>query len=180
MTYEEPRDARGTAPIVAERSAAVRNEGGTAADPWPSWAQEQLARAVALHATIPASVSAASVLYREWFNPLVEPAPFTPGRPLAGLYRSAHAASERTRDVGGMLVLGRNDVVGADGWWRTWGAHWTPPRTRPGSVRLFLSPRREHLADVVGTVTELLADVETSWTLGCATDPRRDGAAMGD
>jgi len=70
-------------------------------------------------------------------------------------------------------MVDRFDLIGPDGWWRTWGEAWTPPRSRRGSVRLMLSPRREHLAELVATVTGTLLETDIAWSLGCATSPRR-------
>ena len=162
--------------IASQRPAAATQVGGAAAGPWawPSWAREQLDAAVALAAEVPDRMSVAGLLYRDWFNPVAGPAP-TPdaGRPLAGLYRSAHAGSARRHQLDGWPVVRRHDVIRADRWWRTWGARWTPPRTRPGSVRLMLTPRADRLADFVATVTGHLLDDPRPWSLACATEPRR-------
>jgi hypothetical protein len=69
--------------------------------------------------------------------------------------------------------LRRHDVIGRDGWWRTWGEQWTPPRRRTGSVRLLISPLPGRGTTVVRTLTEALLDARHSWLLACATDPRR-------
>jgi hypothetical protein len=78
----------------------------------------------------------------------------------------------RGRDAD-IQVVRRHDVISRDGWWRTWGETWTPPRRRPGSVRLLMTPRPEELASIVLTITAALLDSKHPWSLACATDPRR-------
>ena len=155
----------------------------TAADPWvagldwPDWAAAQLGRAVDIAATTPAGTSVAAHLYRSWFNfPLALPADVDPPRfamPLAGVYRAAHAGSGRRLDVAGLQLIDRSDIIGADGWWRTWGRNWTPPRRRPETVRIVFSPAPERLAAVVRIVTGALLDSTAPWALACAVSPRR-------
>lgn len=176
------------APVVVG-SAAGSSVGGTAADPppvaagWAPWAVPQLERAVEIVRGAPAGASAAATLYREWFAPAVAEVPVRwPRRPLAGLYRSAHAGAPRRRPDG-HWVLARHDVVGADGWWRTWGEQWTPPRSRRESVRLVLTPHAGRLAGFVATLTAAMLGVEVPWSLSCAVDParaRRVGSAVLD
>ena len=92
----------------------------------------------------------ASVLYREWFNPALLGADLRRGRrPLAGLYRAAHAGSGRRVREDGVMLVDRHDVVGTDGWWRTWGEYWTPPRSRPGSIRVLFTPQPDRLGEFV-------------------------------
>jgi hypothetical protein len=168
-----------------EEPAAARGDtGGAAAGPfrssppsmWPDWVEPQLLEAVEIAGRAERQHLAAE-LYREWFCPSVGRAGevLRGGRPLAGLYRSAHAGSAlRRSDADDELdVLRRHDVVGRDGWWRTWGETWTPPRNRPGSIRLLMTPRPDELATVVRVVTAALLDSEHPWLLACATDPRR-------
>src|SRR5581483_10837719 len=95
-------------------------------------------------------------------------------RPLAGVYRAAHAGSRMRRDGGdGTYVLDRQDVVRRDGWWRTWGPAWMPTRSREQTARILLSPCGDRLAEFVNLVTTSLRDTDVPWLLACATDPRR-------
>jgi hypothetical protein len=161
--------------IVARRPAAAALLGGAVAGPWPSWARAQLETAVDIADRAPDRLGVATVLYREWFNPLADgPMTLRARPPLAGLYRAAHAGSTRrvTLDDGVSVVL-RHDVVRSDGWWRTWGENWTPPRERRGSVRLLFTPRPDRLVDFVAAVTERMLPEAGPWLLACATDPRR-------
>ncbi|MDT4922714.1 MAG: HopA1 effector protein family [Pseudonocardiales bacterium] len=161
-------------PIATQRSAAEQMLGGTAADPWPAWARAQLLDAVDLSERVPDGVSIATVLYRDWFNPAVSGVDLLRSRrPLAGVYRSAHIGSGARVTRDGVIVVDRHDVIGRDGWWRTWGESWTPPRTRPGSVRVLFTPRPDRLADFVRTTTAALVPASIPWSLGCATNPRR-------
>lgn len=158
--------------IGSQRPAAEEGSGGAAAGAWPSWARPQLERAVALATAAPDSTSVARLLYRSWYSPRAAALPS--GRlPLVGSYRVAHAGSARRVRRGGVSVVERYDLIGPDGWWRTWGRNWTPPRSRPGSIRLMLTPHPQRLAELVSTVTTRLLDSELSWSLGCAIDPRR-------
>jgi hypothetical protein len=167
-----PRSREGS--IVSQRPAAVNGIGGAAAGPWPAWARPQLERAVRVADGAHDSVSVASLLYREWFSPVVaDTTPTTERRPLAGIYRGAHAGSRTRIRSGGVSVVGRRDVIRPGGWWRTWGEEWTPPRDRPRSVRLMLTPRPERLADFVAIVTGRLLAEPVAWSLSCSTDPRR-------
>ena len=178
-THQQPRSGAllagggdGTASIVRQGSAAVA--GDAAADPWPSWARPQLLQAVALADAVAERGNVASVLYREWFNPALLGADLRRGRrPLAGLYRAAHAGSARRVRDDGMLVVDRHDVVGTDGWWRTWGEYWTPPRSRPGSIRVLFTPQPDRLGEFVNQLTHALLDSREPWALACATNPRR-------
>jgi hypothetical protein len=134
----------------------------------------QLDAAVALAASVSDRMSVATLLYREWFNPVAGDVATLPGqRPLVGVYRAAHAGSGTRVRRGGVSVVDRQDVIRAGGWWRTWGEHWTPPRSRPGSVRLLLTPRPDRLAEFVATVTGRLLPGSMPWSLACAVDPRR-------
>jgi hypothetical protein len=164
----------GGAGSIVHQGSAARLAGDAAADLWPSWARPQLLRAVQLAAASGERGRVESLLYREWFNPAVAGVDlFRFRRPLAGMYRAAHAGTARRVRVNGMLLVDRHDVVGADGWWRTWGEHWTPPRSRPGSIRVLLTPRPDKLAALVATVTEAMLDSTEPWALACTTDLRR-------
>lgn len=166
------------APTRQQWSAAAA--GAVAADHWPHWAQAQLEQAIALASRAPAGTSVTTLLVREWFAaPLGGVDALRVRRPLVSAYRSAYAEGAR---AGGHAPAARH-VLGADHWWRTWGAHWTPPRTRPGSVRLVLSPRPERVADVVRLVSSRLAASTAAWSLNVATQPsrvRRVGSAVLD
>ena len=85
----------------------------------------------------------------------------------SGLYRSAHAGAPWRRPDG-HWVLARHDVVGADGWWRTWGEHWTPPALAPrlgpapvhtarrSAGRVRLGPHRRALLELARPVVAVL------------------------
>ena len=139
------RRPTGTSATITEPGpAAHMTLGGAAAGPtpmWPEWARPQLERAVAVAAATPAGTSVAAYLYREWFAPTVTELR-RPHRPLAGTYRSAHAGSATRVEADGISTVVRHDVIGADGWWRTWGQAWTPPRTRPAVGAAALLPRQ--------------------------------------
>ncbi len=151
-------------------------------DRWPDWARSQLTDAVRIAGRAPAGANVAALLHREWFLPRVDGAGFgRPLRPLAGVFRAAHAGTGVRRTVGDLTVLARHDVVAADGWWRTWGESWTPPRSRPDTVRIVLTPHPGRLAAFVRTVTGALLDSSAPWGLACATRPsrmRRAGGAV--
>jgi hypothetical protein len=159
---------------VRRGPAAEGLKRGSAAGPWPEWARRQLAGAVAIAEDATDRMSVAALLYREWFNPVAGDVRLLPKqRPLAGLYRAAHAGSATRVRRGGVSVVARHDVIRAGGWWRTWGENWTPPRNRPGSVRLLMTPRPDRLAEFVATVTGRLLTEQAPWSLACAIDPRR-------
>jgi hypothetical protein len=162
--------------IGSQRPAAAELLGGATAGPWPTpwpdWARDQLEEAVAVAESVDDRISVARELYREWFNPRIARIVRLP-RPLVGVYRAAHAGSAHRRRTGGVTTVQRYDLIGPDGWWRTWGKAWTPPRTRPGSVRLMLTPNPDCLGVLVSTVTRALLDSDQPWSLGCATRPRR-------
>jgi hypothetical protein len=163
-----------TASIAQPGPAATGTIGGVAAGPWPEWARPQLAAAIGIAEAAPHDFGLARLLYREWFNPATdESGDQRDLRPLAGVFRAAHAGSRRRVRVGGVHMVDRFDLIGPDGWWRTWGQAWTPPRNRRGAVRLMLTPRRECLGELVSTVTDALLDTRIAWSLGCATSPRR-------
>ena len=179
---------RPAASIVAQESAAegpagcasthVRTAAGSwAGIPWAPWALPQIRAALAVAARTPAGTGVAAHLYRDWFNPELPQLELLPAfryaMPLAGVYRAAHAGSARQRSRDGVGVIDRRDVVGHDGWWRTWGSAWAPPRQRRAGVRLVLSPRPDRLAVAVRTVTAALSDSRLPWSLACATSPRR-------
>jgi hypothetical protein len=142
---------------------------------WPEWAVPQLLQA----ASIADEVSGgdghpvlAAELYRRWFNPVIgDGASVT--RPLAGVYRAAHAGSPVRIQRDGAWLVDRNDVVGRDGWWRTWNDGWLPVRGRLDGVRIMFSPRPDDIADFVRTMTAGLRRTTAPWLLACATDPRR-------
>jgi hypothetical protein len=160
--------------IVSQRSAAAQGLGGAAAGPWPTWAIDQLLAAVEIAEGADQRTSLATRLYRNWFNPVAGATELLRGqRPLAGVYRAAHAGSRAQHRSAELSVVHRHDVIRVDGWWRTWGDYWTPPRTRPGSARLLLTPRPDRLAEFVSTVTGRLLPERLPWSLACAIDPRR-------
>ena len=170
--FDGPRSPEGS--IVFQRPVAASSSGGAATGPWPAWARPQLEQAVSVAGVADDGMSIASLLYREWFNPrTADVPPAADRRPLAGLYRAAHAGSDRRVRSGGISVIGRHDVIRAGGWWRTWGEDWTPPRDRPGSVRLMMTPRPDRLADFVATVTGRMLAERVAWSLSCALDLRR-------
>lgn len=145
-------------------------------DDWPDWAVPQLldAARIAEQVAPDGHLLLAAELYRRWFNPVVgSPAPA--GRPLAGLYRAAHAGSSSKVERDGVSTIERYDVVGRDGWWRTWNDAWLPTRSRAEAVRLLLSPKPERLAEFVRTITRAMREARTPWLLACSTDPARLG-----
>jgi hypothetical protein len=151
---------------------------------WPEWARAQLQAAQQFVATASDRGGLATTLYREWFcRPVPDLSSWRATRPPAGVYRFAHAGTSRRVIADGLTVLERHDVLGRDGWWRTWGRRWTPPRSRPGAVRVLCTPSPDRLAEFVATVTAALLDSDLPWSLTCATDPRRlrrTGAAVLD
>jgi hypothetical protein len=155
---------------IVQRSAAGR---GAAAGRWPDWARRQLAEAVELAEGAPDDVGLARLLYREWFSPLVDAAGLADRRPLVAQLRAAHAGSGHSHRSGEVRVVDRFDVLGPDGWWRTWGRAWRPPRHRRGSVRLVLTPRRDAVTELVSTLTGALLPTDVAWSLGCAARPVR-------
>ncbi len=167
--------------VAGPRSTALSRQ---ATPEWPEWAQSQLQEAVALAAAAPAESRLAALLYRNWFTPSIATLDLRRARrPLAGVYRAAHAGTTQCRLNTDVVTIARHDVIAPNGWWRTWGEAWTPPRTRPGSVRILFSPRPHCLADFVATTTAALLGAPMPWSLGCATDPRRTmraGAAVLD
>lgn len=175
---------RAAVPVGSLGSAAAQDlvqptgRPDAATDPWPDWAQPQLRSAVSIALRCSAATrhtGLAGELYRRWFNPIMAP-PVELGRPwapLAGLYRTAHAGSASRIDVDGMSVVARQDVVGRDGWWRTWGEAWLPTRSRSNAVRIMLSPRPDALAVFVRTVTSTLLHEPVPWLLACPTDAQR-------
>jgi hypothetical protein len=175
----------GPTPPERQGSAVAQDSGqapvpapDTAADPWPGWARPQLLDAVALAGPVsgrPGRPALATELYRGWYSPVLAPAVELgrPGRPLAGIYRAAHAGSGSRILADGIALVDRHDAVGRDGWWRTWGDAWVPVDSRRGCVRVLLSPRPSLLAEFVGTVTAALLVSREPWLLACATDPRR-------
>ena len=162
-----------SASIVRQRPAEVRTVGGPSAGPWPTWARSQLEAAAAVVDEAPDDFGIARLLYRDWFSPVVDAETDLRQRPLVGLFRAAHAGTAHQLDSDELSVVDRFDLIGPDGWWRTWGTAWTPPRSRKGSVRLMLTPRADRLADLVATVTEALLPTDVGWSFGCATRARR-------
>ena len=161
------------ASIVAQGPVAARESGDAAAGSWPAWARPQLRHAVELAEAAPDHLGIARLLYREWFSPEVPHASAVSAGPLVGTYRAAHAGSRREIRAGELSVVDRADLLGPDGWWRTWGRSWAPPRSRRGSIRLTLTPRADRVSDLVATVTGMLLASELPWSLGCAVRPRR-------
>jgi hypothetical protein len=176
---------RTDAPAGRRGSVAAQDSGyepvsapDAVADPWPSWARPQLLDAAALAARIDTRSGGralAGELYRRWYSPVIGGAVELgrAGRPLAGTYRTAHAGSGNRILADGISLVDRNDAVGRDGWWRTWGDSWTPTDSRRHCVRILLSPHPARLADFVGTATAALLQVKPPWLLACTTDPRR-------
>jgi hypothetical protein len=144
---------------------------------WPEWARSELLEAIEIAAAFcaaPAQTTLAGELYHEWFTPPVVQTP--PGllrRPLAGLYRQAHAGTTRRVDVGEVPTIERRDAIGRDRWWRTWGPQWTPARGRTSPLRLLFSPQMTALDEFVHAATEALIDIEQPWLLACPTLPSR-------
>ena len=172
-------------PTDHQGSAATHDTAGTpasalevAADPWAAWAGPQLRHAVELAARVRdrgQRIALAPELYRTWFNPVVA-RPVEPGRswrPLVGLYRSAHAGSSARILTDGVAMVDRHDVIGRDGWWRTWGDGWRPTHSRQHCVRIVMTPLPDALPEFVSTVTTALIDDPAPWMLACATDVRR-------
>ena len=160
--------------VVSQRPAAGASPRGPAAGPWPDWVVPQLTAAVALATTAADRTSVATLLYRNWFNPVAGDTRGLPaGTPLAGLYRAAHAGSASRVQRGTLSVVARQDVLRTNGWWRTWGEHGLPPRGRRGSVRLMLTPRPDCMSEFVETITDRMLAGRTPWSLACATEPWR-------
>jgi hypothetical protein len=83
--------------------------------------------------------------------------------------------------VDGFSVVDRHDVVGPDGWWRTWGDDWSPAQARTHTVRLLFSPRLDAAGEFVCAMTAALLELRVPWLLACSTDvrrARRAGAAV--
>lgn len=68
-------------------------------------------------------------------------------------------------------VTGCCDLVGPDGWWRTWSPPPAWTSTPPGVVRLYWSLGLVGLPGLVSALTDELADEEDPWLLKCAVDP---------
>ena len=74
----------------------------------------QLGAAVALAHTATDRMGIATLLYRQWFNPVVDDASALPaGIPLAGLYRAAHPGSRIRLSSGSVSVVARYDAIRA-------------------------------------------------------------------
>ena len=144
---------------------------------WPAWARRQLELAVAVaddHRARRRPTTLAGELYHEWFTPpIVDVAPELFRRPLAGVYRHAHAGSARRVEDAELPTIERRDAIGRDRWWRTWAAQWTPSRGRVTAPRLLFSPHLGALADFVRAATSTLLDVDEPWLLACPTLPTR-------
>lgn len=144
---------------------------------WPTWAHDQLIDAVELATEFqsqPRATTLAGELYHEWFTPPVVQTPRDLlRRPLAGLYRQAHAGSTRRVESGELPTIDRRDAIGRDRWWRTWGPQWSPARSRVSGLRLLFSPEMTALADFVRAATAALLDVDEPWLLACPTLPSR-------
>jgi HopA1 effector protein family len=148
------------------------------ADAWPEWARPQLLAAAQVAGRLAGGSTGsglAAELHRSWFLPRLDSAaPLTSARgPLGGVYRHAHAGSGAPINVNGIAIVDRQDVIGRDGWWRTWGDDWTPRTGRAGSVRVLLSPRPDAVAEFVSDLTAELLGRSMPWMLACTTDPRR-------
>ncbi len=181
------RRARGRTHSTGRAGHAVTLCTGAGSD-WPDWARAQLDRAAVLAAVTPAGDSVAAALYRNWFAPQVGAGRY-PRRPSVEIFRAAHAGAGHTAADGAaradrpVAAVERHDVIGADGWWRTWGRSWTPPRSRPGSVRVLFTPDPAQLGDFVHRLTVALLGEPLPWTVAVATEARRirrAGAAVLD
>lgn len=143
-------------------------------DPWPTWAGEQLLAAVAIADRLGLDGHRlAAALRRTWYAPELDVADTRPRGPLGGLYRRAHAGSGMPITADGVSIVDRFDVIGPDGWWRTWGDHWNPTQSRAQSVHVLFSPRPDALAEFVTTMTAALLAAPVPWLLACTTDARR-------
>jgi len=155
-------------------------------DRWPPWARAQLLAAAEIARRFEdggTGRALAAELHRTWFLPCVDSAdlPVRALSALGGVYRQAHAGSGAPITVDGIAIVDRQDVIGRDGWWRTWGDAWSPTTGRAGSTRVVLSPRPDAVAGFVTDVTAELLARSVPWMLACTTDPRRlrrAGAAM--
>lgn len=156
----------------------VTHRVGTGDRRWPADVVPQLHAAVEIADRVLASSNRGALaveLYREWFNPLLALAGADLRRSLAGVYRSAHAGTRSRHAVEDLWVIDRHDVVGRDGWWRTWNDTWVPTRSRAGATRVLFTPapNSEALAEFVSAATTHLRAERAPWLLACATDPRR-------
>ena len=187
-----PVDVRGVALRVGEGESTQADGGGVAtggagvtrstdaapvasSDLWPTWALSQLDEAATVAAAARATRDLRGVavaLYRDWFAPTLD-SRATSSAPLAGVYRRAHAGSSRRIAGADLTVVARQDVVGRDGWWRTWGWAWRPLRSRAETMRVLLSPSVDELAELVRSLTAELIDVDFPWLLACPTDAGR-------
>ena len=187
-----PVDVRGLALRVGEGESTQGDGGGAeqggagparpagtapvaSIDLWPRWAVPQLDDAVAVAAAARTARDVRGVavaLYREWFAPALDARASAPA-PLAGLYRRAHAGSGRRIAGEDITIVARQDVVGPDGWWRTWGSSWRPLRSRAETMRVLLSPTLNELAELVRVLTAGLLDADFPWLLACPTDAGR-------
>jgi len=144
---------------------------------WPEWARQQLVSAVEIASAFrrePQPTTLAGELYHEWFTPAVVQTPTQLlRRPLAGLYRQAHAGSSRRLDDVDVPTIDRRDAIGRDRWWRTWGPQWLPARGRSSGMRLLFSPEMSALSEFVRAATRMLIDVDEPWLLACPTLPSR-------
>jgi hypothetical protein len=144
---------------------------------WPAWAQAQLNEAIEMGLAFgreSQTTSLAGALYHGWFTPpRVELPAGLLRRPLAGLYRGAHAGSTRRARDTGVQVIERRDAIGRDRWWRTWGDQWSPALSRNRTSRLLLSPDMTALEELITAATTTLLDLDEPWLLACPTLPTR-------
>lgn len=172
---DRPGGDRGDGAAAAPATGPALSGAGSEAL-WAPWAPAQLREAARIADALPdgrRGATLAAELHRRWYSPAL-PVAGRPGRawgPLAGLYRRAHAGAPVRVD--GVSVIDRHDVLGRDGWWRTWGDAWVPTRSRRESVRVLLSPRPETLPSFVAVLTDALPHLDVPWLLSCPTDVRR-------
>ncbi len=173
---DRPGGVRGDGAVAAPAAGPVASIAPQHA--WAPWARPQLVAAIQLAAGLPRTerrAGLAAQLHRHWYAPPL-PQAIEPQRswgPLGGLYRRAHAGSGAPVRVHGISVVDRHDVLGRDGWWRTWSDRWLPTRSRADSIRVLLTPRPDSLPEFVTTLTAALKALELPWLLSCPTDVRR-------
>jgi len=162
---------------MRHRATFAHGRAETAVIDWPVWASQQLLGAVDIATSFrraPQATTLAGELYHEWYTPpVVETPTELLRRPLAGLYRQAHAGSTRRFDDADIPTIDRRDAIGRDRWWRTWGPQWSPARGRSSGLRLLFSPQMTALTDFVRTATQTLIDADEPWLLACPTLPSR-------
>jgi hypothetical protein len=162
---------------MRQRATIAHQLAENEASAWPVWARAELCEAIEIareFRAVPRQTTLAGELYHEWFTPPVaETPPQLLRRPLAGLYRQAHAGSTRQNDLGEVPTIDRRDAIGRDRWWRTWGPLWSPARGRTSALRLLFSPDMNALTEFVRAATQTLVDIEEPWLLACPTLPSR-------